>query len=81
MDNTFYIIFDLVEINKVNFDLVSECNIESLRNSIDNKKSFFTIIGEMPSFINDMITCSIPYTNEEILLILQGKEWNYDYKD
>ena len=71
---TKYIIFDLSELDKINFDEVWEDNENTLRLS-NNGKSFIKYNGEMPPSVQLLTTKSNEYTNSEILDILNTSEW------
>ena len=71
-----YIIFNISEIDKVNFDEVRETSKETIRISIDGTKTFVKWEGdETPSFINTLTTAEGTYTHEEILEILSTNFW------
>jgi hypothetical protein len=75
-----YIILNVTEIDKVDFDLIVEDSISTLRLSIDKTKTFINWYGETtPEFINSINSKSKIYTYSEILDVLQGPEWNIDY--
>ena len=80
LSNTYYIIFEVSEVNKVDFNLVNEDNTSTVRVSVDGTKTFVNWFGvNVPSFVNDLTTKSRVYTYEEILEVLQGPEWNVPY--
>lgn len=70
-----YIIFDLSEIDKINFEQVMETSVETLRLSVDGLKTFVKWYGQEPSFISALKTKSVIYNNEEMLVILNQSEW------
>jgi hypothetical protein len=70
-----YIIFDLSEIDKINFEQVMETSVETLRLSVDGTKTFVKWIGDTPSSIDSLTTKSQVYNNVEILTILDTNEW------
>ena len=71
-----YIIFNISEIDKVNFDEVKETSKDTLRISIDGTKTFVKWYeDETPSFVNMLTTMEGPYTHEQILEILQTEFW------
>jgi hypothetical protein len=70
-----YIIFDLSEIDKINFEQVMETSVETLRLSVDGTKTFVKWIGDTPSSIDSLTTKSQVYNNVEILSILDTNEW------
>jgi hypothetical protein len=74
--NTFYIIFDVSELYKVDFSYVKEDNANTVRKSINNIKTFVNWFGTTPpAFVNDLTTKSKIYSYSEILQILQNDEW------
>ena len=71
-----YIIFNISEIDKVNFDEVKETSKETLRISVDGTKTFVKWEeDETPSFVSTLATAEGTYTHEEILEILQTEFW------
>ena len=74
-----YIIFNISEIDKVNFEEVKETSKDTLRLSIDGTKTFVKWEeDETPSFVNTLTTAEGTYTHEEILEILSTDFWT-DY--
>ena len=74
--NTNYVIFDVSELDKVDFNPVLEDNTSTIRKSIDKTKTFVNWWGSTPpSFVNTLTTKSRVYTYDEILLILEEPEW------
>jgi hypothetical protein len=74
--NTYYIIFDVSELNKVDFNFLNEDNQNTVRKSIDGTKTFVNWFGATPpAFVNDLTTKSIIYSYSEILQILQTDVW------
>ena len=74
-----YIIFNISEIDKVNFDEVRETSKDTLRLSIDCTKTFVKWEeDETPSFVSTLTTAEGTYTHEEILEILSTDFWT-DY--
>ena len=71
-----FIIFNVSEINKINFDEVLESSSQWLRNSINNQKTFVKWEGDIPTCVNTLTTSEGPYTYEEILDILSTPEWS-----
>ena len=70
-----FIIFNVSEINKINFDKVLESSSQWLRNSINNQKTFVKWEGDIPTCVKTLTTSEGPYTYEEILDILSTPEW------
>jgi hypothetical protein len=72
-----YIIFNISEIDKVNFEQVRETSKDTLRISIDGTKTFVKWNeDETPSFVYTLTTAEGPYTHEEILEILSTDLWS-----
>jgi hypothetical protein len=73
--NRRYVIFNVSELNKINFEEVLETSAETVRKSIDQTKTFVKWEGEAPTSVQTLTTNSKYYTHEEILNILSGQEW------
>ena len=74
--NRRYVIFNVSELDKINFAEVLETSAETVRKSVDQQKTFVKWDGqEAPTSIQTLITKSQYYTHEEILNILSGEEW------
>lgn len=70
-----YLIFSLSEIHKIDFSQVIETSIERLRLSVNQEKSFISWRGEEPTFLVNLQTKEGPYSQPEIVEILNSKEW------
>ncbi len=70
-----YLIFNMSEINKIDFTQVLETSTETLRKSVDETKSFIKWENVIPDFIGSLTTKEGPYTHSEILMILSGEVW------
>lgn len=75
INNTHYVIFDIEEINKINFNEVNETDGNSLRLSVDGTKTFVNYNNEMPLSVTSLETKSIEYTYNEVIDILSTEEW------
>jgi hypothetical protein len=74
-----YLIFNISEIDKVNFEEVMETSKDTIRISVDGTKTFIKWDeDETPSFVNTLTTSEGTYTQEEILEILSTDFWT-DY--
>ena len=73
----FYVIFNVSELNKINFDDMFNNQDEELRYSFDGSKTFVKFRGEAPSCIESLETKSEIYTSDEINDILHTQEWNF----
>ncbi len=74
MNNT-YMIFNVSELEQIDFTQVKETSIDTVRKSIDGTKTFVKWEGETPQCVVDLTTKEGPYTYEEILAILATPEW------
>ena len=74
MNNT-YMIFNVSELEQIDFTQVKETSIDTVRKSVDGTKTFVKWEGEIPQCVTDLITKEGPYTYEEILQILATTEW------
>jgi hypothetical protein len=70
-----YIIFDVSELNKINFNEVLEDSQSTLRYSLNGTKTFIKWEDIEPSFLSNLLTKSRMYTLEEISEILLTSEW------
>jgi hypothetical protein len=66
-----YVIFDIQNINIVDFNLVEQTSLETLRLSIDNTKCVLKFKGETPAFLVGLQQ----YNHDEILAIMSTPEW------
>jgi hypothetical protein len=74
-----FMIFNLSEIDNVDFTQVLETSKDTVRKSIDGTKTFVKWDGEItPTTINNLTTKEGPYTYTEILNILNTSEWTPD---
>jgi len=77
MDNREYIIFNVSEINKIDFLEVLEDSEQTLRKSLDHTKAIVKWSGDKaPSFLDSLLTKEGPYTLEEISDIILKNEWS-----
>jgi hypothetical protein len=79
--NRRYVIFSVLELDKINFEEVLETSAETVRKSVDETKTFVKWEGEAPASVQTLITQSKYYTHEEILNILSGQEWTATRED
>ena len=74
-----YIIFNMSEINSVDFSQVMEDSQETIRKSIDEQKTFVKWEGaKMPDSINSLQTKEGPYSHSEMVKIMSSREWSSD---
>jgi hypothetical protein len=76
MEPKYYVIFNVSELDKIDFDQVFETSIETVRKSVDETLTFVKYKDEeMPSSIASLETKVGPYSHTEILEILSTPEW------
>lgn len=76
MENRKYIIISTQELNKVDFSIIFEDSIETLRYSKDGLYTFVKFEGSTPSFFCTINDKSREYNHQEILQILSGENWS-----
>lgn len=79
--NRQFLIFDVTELNSVDFSQVLETSPDTVRISVDGTKTFVKWEGDSPSFVNSLTTKQGPYTYEEIIQILNSSEWTKPLDD
>ena len=71
-----FMIFNVSELELIDFSQVLETSIDTVRKSIDGTKTFVKWDGNtIPSSVNLLTTKEGPYTYTEIIDILNGPEW------
>lgn len=70
-----FVIFDVTELNLINFNDVHETSAETVRKSVDGTKTFVKYEIPQPPSVASLTTKSQEYTYQEILQILSGPEW------
>ena len=70
-----FVIFNVTELNQINFNQVFETAIDTVRKSVDETKTFVKYDMPQPSSVAALTTKSVEYTYDEILQILSGPEW------
>jgi hypothetical protein len=73
--NREFMIFNISELTQIDFTQVIETSEETVRQSIDNTKTFVKWDGITPECVEDLYTKEGPYNYDEILLILTTPEW------
>ena len=74
-DNRRFMIFNISELNQIDFNTVLETSADTVRKSVDETKTFVKWDGTMPTCVSNLTTKEGPYTYEEILTILATSEW------
>lgn len=75
-DNREFMIFNVSELNQINFTQVLETSEDTVRRSVDGTKTFVKWDGVVPQCVIDLSTSEGPYTYDEILEILNTPEWS-----
>jgi hypothetical protein len=70
-----FMIFNVSELEQIDFSQVLETSLETVRKSIDLTKTFVKWDGIIPSCVDNLTTKEGPYTYEEILVILSTSDW------
>lgn len=74
-DNRKYVVFDLTEVDTIDFSEVMETSADTLRKNLANTQSFVKYEGAMPASVTALTTKSQEYTHAEILTLLAGADW------
>lgn len=76
-ENREFMIFNVSELDTINFNEVLETSADTVRKSIDQTKTFVKWDGAtIPPSVEALTTKQGPYTYTEILSILSTSEWN-----
>lgn len=71
-----FMIFNVSELNLIDFTQVLETSINTVRRSFDGTKTFVKWDGNtIPSSVVNLTTKEGPYTYDKILTILNSPEW------
>jgi hypothetical protein len=74
-ENREFMIFNVSELQDINFTEVLETSIDTVRKSINGEKTFVKWDGAIPECVTNLVTKEGPYTYDEIILILNTPEW------
>ena len=76
MEPKYYVIFNVSELDKIDFSQVFETSAETVRKSVDETLTFVKYKDEaMPSSVASLETKVGPYSHTEILEILSTENW------
>jgi hypothetical protein len=70
-----FMIFNVSELNNIDFNEVLETSSDTVRKSVDLTKTFVKWEGTMPTCVSNLTTKEGPYTYSEILTILSTSDW------
>lgn len=74
--NNSYLIIQITDLDKIDFNQVLETSLDTLRKSANNTKTFIKWQDDTPDFVDSLSDIEGPYTHDEILQILQTEEWS-----
>ena len=74
-ENRHYVVFDLSEVDTIDFSEVMETSADTLRKNLADTQSFVKYEGDMPPSVVALTTRSQEYSHEEILALLAGDDW------
>jgi len=74
-DNRKFMIFNVSELNQIDFTQVLETSLDTIRKSVNQTKTFVKWDGLIPECVNNLTTKEGPYTYNEMLQILDTSEW------
>jgi hypothetical protein len=70
-----FMIFNVSELNNIDFNQVLETSSDTVRKSVDGTKTFVKWEGTTPTCVSNLTTKEGPYTYSEILTILSTSTW------
>jgi hypothetical protein len=73
--NREFIIFNVTELDQIDFTQVLETSADTVRKSVDQTKTFVKWDGVIPDCVLNLLSKEGPYTYDEILAILATPEW------
>jgi sulfatase maturation enzyme AslB (radical SAM superfamily) len=72
-----FMIFNISELDTIDFTQVCETSQDTIRKSVDGSKTFVKWDGDIPECVSNLNTKEGPYTYDEILEIMNTPEWTY----
>ena len=73
-----FMIFNVSELDKIDFSTVLETSEETIRRSVNGEKTFVKWDNDTPECVLNLNTKEGPYTYDEMLNILSTEEWFKD---
>lgn len=73
--NRQFAIFNVSELDKIDFNQVLETSADTVRKSVDGTKTFVKWEGDEPECLSSLTTIEGYYTYDEIMGILSTEEW------
>jgi len=74
-----FMIFNVSELNNIDFTQVLETSADTVRKSVDETKTFVKWDDTTPTCVANLTTKEGPYTYSEMLTILSTSEWTSPY--
>lgn len=74
-DHRNFMIFNVSELDTIDFTQVLETSRDTVRRSVDGTRTFVKWNNDTPSSVAALTTKEGPYNYEEILTILAGPDW------
>jgi hypothetical protein len=71
-----YVIFNVSELDQIDFTQVLETSAETVRRSIDGTKTFVKWEGSAPVCVESLTTKGDYLTHNEILEVMNTEEWS-----
>ena len=76
MMNREFVVFNVSEIDDINYDEVIERSADFLRLSLDGEKTFIKYEGDMPDSVDSLTTKEAVRSYSEIRELLATEDWN-----
>lgn len=73
--NREFMIFNVSELDQIDFSQVLETSQDTVRKSVDQTKTFVKWNGQIPDCVLDLLTKEGPYSYEEMVEIMNTEEW------
>ena len=77
-DHRNFIIFNVSELDIIEFGEVLESSVSTIRKSVDETKALVKWEGDTPAFVSLLTNTEGPYTYQEVVPILSTTEWTYN---
>jgi hypothetical protein len=71
-----YVIFNVSELDLIDFTQVLETSAETVRRSVDGTKTFVKWDGDVPACVESLTTKGDYLTHSEILEVMNTEEWS-----
>jgi hypothetical protein len=73
--NREFMIFNVSELDQIDFSQVLETSQDTVRKSVDQTKTFVKWNDEIPDCVLNLLTKEGPYSYDEMLEIMNTEEW------